>query len=274
MDACIWLLTHGVLAERIHWVMPRDSWLINRITTQPSEAFFKYSMGGMALQMKALAEAADVNDLFARLEANGQMLRIDTSRQPSMFHYATVSEGEVALLRQIAQVIRRGRVQAIESGALVFADGKQTMPENTVYVNCTASAVNPRPSMPMFQPGRIFPQLVRAPLVTFSAAVCAYLEVNYETDEQRNALCKPVPFPQSPAGWIAAMLVGLQNQMAWGQGKALRNWMRDSRLDGFGKLVASVSPDDVEKMTILNDMKQYTMAAVGNGQKLLQALKK
>jgi hypothetical protein len=269
MDACIWLLTQGVAADQLHWVMPRDSWLINRLTTQPGEAFFKYSVGGVAQQMKALAQASDVNDLFARLEASGQMFRIDTRRQPSMFHYATVSEGEVALLRQIHQVIRRGRVQALERGALVFADGRESVPENTVYVNCTASAVLPRNSEPMFQPGRILPQLVRAPLVTLSAAVCAYLEVNGQTDAQRNLLSTPVPFPRNPAGWITAMLVGLQNQMAWGQDKALRNWMRDSRLDGFGKLVASVSPGDAEKTSILAELRQYSMAAVQNGQQLM-----
>lgn len=269
MDACIWLLTHGVPASSIHWVMPRDSWLINRITTQPGEAFFKYSIGGMALQLKALAEASDVNDLFARLEASGQILRIDPQRQPSMFHYATVSEDEVSLLRQIEQVIRKGRVRSISKSGLQFDEGLHPMPDNTVYVNCSASAVLPRPNEPIFQPGRILPQLVRAPLVTFSSAVSAYVEAHYETDAQKNALCTPVPFPKNPAGWITAMLVGMQNQMAWSQDKNLRNWMREGRLDGFGKMTSSVRPDEAEKMAILGDLKHYSMAAAGNAKKLL-----
>ena len=33
MDAAIWLIGAGASADAIAWVMPRDSWLVNRITT-------------------------------------------------------------------------------------------------------------------------------------------------------------------------------------------------------------------------------------------------
>src|ERR1700730_14494884 len=29
MDACLWLLRHGVDADRLTWIMPRDSWLLD-----------------------------------------------------------------------------------------------------------------------------------------------------------------------------------------------------------------------------------------------------
>ncbi|NDG42767.1 MAG: NAD(P)/FAD-dependent oxidoreductase, partial [Betaproteobacteria bacterium] len=201
MDVGVWLLNCGVLPDAIRWVMPRDSWLVNRLTTQPGEEFFRYSIGGQVQQMKAMAEASDPVDLFERLEASGQMLRIDRTQRPRMFHYATMSEGEVQLLRQITQVIRKGRVQAIETGALVLDQGRETMDADTLYIDCTASAVEVREMAPMFQPGRILPQLVRAPLVSFSAAVCAYVEANFDDDAVKNRLCTPVPFPRSVAGY-------------------------------------------------------------------------
>jgi NAD(P)-binding Rossmann-like domain len=162
MDAAVWLLNSGATPERIHWVMPRDSWLVNRITTQPGIEFFEHSIGGIVRQLKALAEANSVNNLFERLEDCGQMLRIDTHQTPSMFHYATMSEGEVALLRQISQVIRKGRVQEIQADALRLAGGRQTMPPSTLYINCTASGVDtshPQAEMtPIFQPSLIVPK--------------------------------------------------------------------------------------------------------------------
>ncbi len=269
MDAVIFLLTSGAAPDQIHWVMPRDSWLVNRITTQPGEEFFMHSMGGAAQQMKAIGLATSVDDMYDRLEASGQMLRIDRSRTPEMFHYATISEGEVALLRQIAQVIRMGRVQAIEGDALVFTQGKHTMPKDTLYINCTASAVKPRASMPMFQPGRIVPQLSRAPLISLSAAICAYVEVHYANDEEKNQLCTPVPFPRNPAGFIASTMTNAANQMRWSQDKALRAWMRESRLDGFGKLASTVGPTDTEKMAIFAQLKEYSMLAGQNARKLM-----
>jgi hypothetical protein len=270
MDAVIFLLTRGAAPDQIHWVMPRDSWLVNRLSTQPGEEFFLHSMGGATAQMKAIALATSVDDMYARLEASKQMLRIDRSRKPEMFHYATISEEEVALLRQVTHVIRQGRVQAIETEALVFAPGKHTMPKHTLYINCTASAVKPKASEPMFQPGKIVPQLSRAPLISFSAALCAYVEAHYTSDEEKNALCTPVPFPRNPAGFIASTMTNAANQMRWGQDKTLRAWMRESRLDGFGKLASTVRPTDTEKMAILVQLKEYSMGAASNAKRLMQ----
>jgi NAD(P)-binding Rossmann-like domain len=269
MDVAVWLLNCGAPPESIQWVMPRDSWLINRITTQPTEEFFAHSIGGVAKQMKAIAEATSVEDLFDKLEASGQMLRIDRSHKPSMFHYATMSEGEVQLLRQIKNIIRKGRVQAIDDDALVLAEGRAAMPQGTLYINCTASGVEPRANEPMFQPGKIVPQLLRAPLVTFSAAVCAYVEVHYDDDKTKNAICSIVPFPRNIAGYVASTITNMTNQVRWSQDKKLRNWMTNSRLDGFSKMTASIEEDEHDKIAILEELRENGMAAMGNAKKLM-----
>jgi hypothetical protein len=129
--------------------------------------------------------------------------------------------------------------------------------------------VHPRPGHAIFQPGRITPQLVRAPLVTFSAAVCAYVEARYADDDAKNLLCTPVPFPRDVAGYIAATLTSLSNQMRWSQDKPLRAWMRESRLDGFGKMTASVDPADTARQAMLAELRQLAMAAAFNGRRLL-----
>lgn len=274
MDVGVWLLGCGAPAESISWIMPRDSWLINRLTTQPGEEFFQHSIGGMAQQLKAIAQAANIEDLFLRLEACGQMLRIDRQQTPTMFHYATISEGEVQILRQITQVIRKGRVRAIECEAVVLEQGRQAMPRGTLYIDCTASAVKTtdggyKAPEPMFQPGKIVPQLVRAPMVTFSAAVCAYVEAHYDDDATKNKLCTPVPFPRNLAGWVQSTMGNMANQVAWSSDKSLRDWMRDTRLDGFGKLTSNLSADEAVKLATLADIRQYGMGAMGNMKRLL-----
>ncbi|NJS37203.1 MAG: NAD(P)-binding protein, partial [Brachymonas sp.] len=269
MDVGVWLLSNGVAPEAISWVMPRDSWLVNRVTTQPGEEFLCSPSAAQAKQLEALASATNVDDFFERLEAAGQMLRIDESVRPTMFHIATMSEGEVQLLRQIKQVIRKGRVQEITATGLTLDQGTVSMPENTLYINCSASAVEYKKSQPIFQSGKIVPQLVRAPLVSFSASLIAYVEAHYASDEQKNQLCHPVPFPHQMQGYIATCLFNMMNQMSWGQDKALRNWMRESRLDGFGKLVASVDPSDQEKIAVLMQLKNLGPAAAANAQKLM-----
>ena len=75
MDACLWLLANGVEPDEITWIMPRDSWILDRANIQPGE-FFGHSLLSGAKQMEAIAGAASVDDLFARTNASGLLLRL------------------------------------------------------------------------------------------------------------------------------------------------------------------------------------------------------
>lgn len=269
MDACIWLLQAGADPTRIQWVVPRDSWLINRVTTQPAPEFFHQSIGGQVALMKALGEATSIEDLFLRLEAAGNLLRIDPTRTPSMFHLATVSEREVLELRRIQHVIRLGRVQALEAGRMVLDQGSVAVEPGTLFIDCTASAVEPRPHQPVFQGERIVLQMLRLPQPAFSAALTAYVEAHYGSDAEKNKLCASVPFPHTLQDYPRSVMVGMWNQAQWSQDPALRQWVRESRLDGFGKLMASAPKDDAAKQAVIAAFREQAMAAMANIPRLL-----
>lgn len=264
MDAAVWLLKNGVPPETIQWVVPRDSWLQNRLHTQPGLDFFEHSIGGEAEKMAAFAQAKNIDELFLRLEAAGQMLRIDPDHTPTMYHYATISTAEVELLRTIPHVIRKGRVQEIGKDFMTLEHGRLAMPEDTLYVDCTASAVTPRSNRPVFQGGRISVQLLRAPLVALSAAITAYVEVHGGDEERKNALCVPVPFPQDLAGYAKATQISMMNQFQWAQDKAMRQWIRNSRLDGFGKMVGQLDKTDSARRAVMERLRTNSMAAMMN----------
>lgn len=268
MDAAVWLLRLGATPESIQWVMPRDSWLLNRLQTQPGLEFFNDSMGGEADKLAAFAESKSMQEVFLRLESLGQVLRIDPAQNPTMFHYATISTGEVALLRTIKQVIRKGRVRSIERDSMVLAQGEMAMDPGTLYVDCTASAVTHRTGGPVFKEDRILIQLLRAPLVALSAALTAYVEVHGGGEGNKNKLCTPVPFPESLAGYARATHASMMNQYHWSQDKALRQWIRNSRLDGFGKMIADLDKTDTEKWAVMGRLRTNAMAAIANMPKL------
>ena len=138
------------------------------------------------------------------------------------------------------------------------------MPEDTLYIDCTASAVEKRPAVPIFQPGRIVCQLVRAPQPAFSAALVAYVEARFPDDQTRNALCGTVPFPDRPEDYPRTILANLRNEGAWGKQPELRAWIRSSRLDGFGKIVDAVTPEDQEKMAVLGRIRDAARPAFVN----------
>ena len=271
MDAGVWLIHAGADPNAIAWVMPRDSWLVNRVTTQPAPEFFNEAIGGQADQMQAFAEATSTADLFLRLEACGAVLRIHRDQTPAMFHLATITPGEIDVLRKIEHVIRKGRVQAIEADHLLLDKGRVPMAADTLYIDCTASAVEPRPLQPIFQGHKLVLQLVRLPQPAFSAALVAYVEAHYGDDKEKNRLCGTVPFPHTLADYARSTLANMGNQFQWSQDKVLRQWIRDSRLDGFGKLMSGIDPQDTAKLATVARLRDNAMAAMANLPKLIAA---
>ena len=271
MDACIWLLQSGTPADAITWVMPRDSWVVNRLSTQNGPDFFKEAIGGQADQMQAFAEARSIEDLYLRLEACGALLRIDPGRMPTMFHLATLSQAEVEVLRQIRDIVRLGRATAIDADGMQLEQGHVAIEPGALFIDCTASAVHFKKPSLVFQGSKIVVQLLRAPLVSFSAALTAHVEAHYDDEAHKNRLCTPVPFPRTTADYPATMAANMRNQFHWGQDSALRQWMRHCRLDAFGRLAGGVDKADAEKQALLARLKAQAQAAAANLPRLLAA---
>ncbi|HEX6241862.1 MAG TPA: FAD/NAD(P)-binding protein, partial [Polyangiales bacterium] len=76
IDACLWLLERDVPPAAIRWIRPRDTWLHNRARLQPATLGPVLLESGAA-QMEEAARALSLDDLFLRLEARGELLRID-----------------------------------------------------------------------------------------------------------------------------------------------------------------------------------------------------
>ena len=114
VDACTWLLDNDVAPDRIRWVRPRDHWFHHRRHFQPLDLVGE-NMEAISLDAKAAAEAADIDDLFDRLEASGRLVRIDPSARATMYRITMLSPSEIDPLRQIDDVVRLGRVRSDRS---------------------------------------------------------------------------------------------------------------------------------------------------------------
>ncbi|MEM9921644.1 MAG: NAD(P)/FAD-dependent oxidoreductase [Bacteroidota bacterium] len=272
IDACLWLLEQQVDPDKITWIVSRDAWLIDRMNTQPTLQFFEQSVGSMASQFEAVAQATSVADLFERLEAVGVLVRLDPDVKPKMFHGATVSQMELRELRRIKNVVRMGRVQSIEKEQIVLAHGSIPTSINHIHVDCSASAITNLNIVPIFTDNLITPQTVRPYQPVFSAAFIAHVEATYETDEAKNELCAVVPLPNHDTDWIRTVSVQLLNQYRWSQDRSIRHWLRDNRLDGFSKLLRSIDREDAPKQAILKRLRESIMPAAMNIQRLMEEI--
>jgi hypothetical protein len=120
IDACLWLLENGTSPDAITWIMPRDAWYLNRAFVQPGEDFFAQSYGSFATQLEAVAAGNSVDEVLANLAASGQLLRLDESITPTMFHGAIMSQSEIVELSKIKRIVRMGRVQRVERDQIVL----------------------------------------------------------------------------------------------------------------------------------------------------------
>lgn len=232
MDACLWLLKNDVDPDLIQWIMPRDSWMLDRKNIQPGE-LFENTASGFAKQIAAAAESTSMEDLFQKVNATGQLLRFDDSVWPTMYRCATVTTQELDELKRIKQIIRKGRVSTITPEKIQLDKGELLIDDKTVVVDCSADGLERRPVVPIFDDKQMTLQAVRTCQQVFSAAFLAHIELSISGDEEKNTICNVVPHPDNHIDFMRTTLSNTLNGAIWSQYPELQEWLANSRLDGF-----------------------------------------
>ncbi len=271
MDACLWLLAQGVPPRALRWIMPRDSWLLDRARIQPGAQFMQAIGAGLVAQGRAIAAATSIDDLFDRLAACGQLLRLDDRVRPTMFRCATVTQAELEQLRRIEDVVRLGRVQRIDERALVLDGGSLPTHPDTLFVDCTADGLERRPALPIFDGARLTLQSVRTCQQVFSAALAAHVEAAYPDDAMRNALCVPVPHPDSDLDWLRTTIANDRNNLRWAEDPELEKWLANARLQLFRKLFPALPAEPRARADALERMRAVSRAQNSKLEELLKA---
>ena len=246
IDTCLWLLGRGVSPNDITWIMPRDSWLVNRIYTQPAPEFADDYLKHLETQFNSIDQARSVEDLFDRLEAGGNLLRMDANVQPTMYRCATVSEKEITHLRNIKNIVRKGRVYRIDEAKIELEHGAISTSSSTLHIDCTADGLEKRPSTSVFHDEKITLQSVRPCQQVFSAAFIGHIEAAYNDAATKNALCKPVPHPDTDLDWLHITRDFCKAERLWGSDPDLVNWLMGSRLNWVWRMGPALPTDSRE----------------------------
>ena len=268
MDACLWLLEGGVPPEAIRWIRPRDAWLLDRAFQQPLD-LVTWLIEGASLCLEAAAHAEDITDLFGRLEACGQLVRLDPAVEPTMYRCATVSQDELGHLRRIKNVVRLGRVVHIAPDRIVLEEGSIPTDGGQVHVDCSADGLRRSPARPVFAGGRITLQQIRTCQAAFNAALIGYVEASRHDDAEKNLLCPPNPYPDTAADWIPATRTAQRALNLWLGDADVSAWMERARLNAARGIGAHHA--DLRMQTALTRMFANAEPGVANLEKL-QAL--
>jgi hypothetical protein len=250
-DACMWLSDNDVQPDRIRWIRPRDAWFYDRKHFQPLEQVGAI-MEGNALDAEAGADAADVDDLFERLEASGRLVRIDPAWPATMYRGTMLSAPELVALRQIEDVVRLGKVLRIEADRIVLEHGETKTDRDVVHVDCTALGLNNAPATPIFQPGRIVLQQVRHLSPCFNAALVGFVEAHRDDDVEKNRLCPPNPYPSSVDDWPRMISRTWRTEGRLLSEPDVSAWIAESRLNLLRAL-----PEHAEEPSVQTAVERY-----------------
>ena len=204
------------------------------------------------------------------MEEAGIWLRIDPEIMPTMIHGATLSVHELEALRRIKDIVRLGRVRAIEPDLLLMSGGEVPAPNGSLYIDCTASALQYSGDPgPVFTEDRIGIQMVRLYQPAFSAAMIAKIESLECSLKEKNAMARPVDMTDSVKSWVERQIAGGMNQFAWAQHPDIKPWISNCRLDAFGRAARDVDRNDPEAKAIFASIQAHMMPSMANIQKLL-----
>ena len=260
VDACLWLMANGVDPKDISWIMPRDSWFLERGGLQPGPEFAEKAAATVAGNRRAVMSALSFEDLFLRLENLGQLIRLDKNVWPTMYRCATISTAELEQIKRIETIIRQGRVVSINTNKVALEQGSYDPIQDTLYVDCTADALAKLEPVPVFNGKHIVLQPIRHCQQVFSAAFIAHIEASYEDEKAKNALCRVIPHPNKTIDYLVTSFQSQQNALRWEREPKTAQWLKQARLDWFGKFLPSPPEDPVELAEYSNEIRVLTEA--------------
>ena len=244
MDTCCWLLDNGVDPDRIRWIRPRDPWLFDRVFMQPLELVGSY-MQMQARWVEAAAVAQDAADFAHRLEDAGVFVRLDPSVEPQTWRGATISMGEIGVLRTIQRVVREGRVRRVGPHSVQMDGGEIPSTPQEVYVDCTAAGVRPTQPRPVFDRDRIVLQYVTIGIVPWSMATVGAVEATREDSAEKNRLCPPLTFSADASHMLQTAYTGMLGLIARGSEPDLGSWTEGCRLNPAAGALSRLDDPDV-----------------------------
>ena len=140
-----------------------------------------------------------------------------------MYRCATVTQAELEQLRRNSNIVRKGRVKSVAKGQMVMDEGQVSLPDETLFIDCSADGLERRPVQSVFSGDQLTLQAVRTCQQVFSAAFIAYCELNFTDESEKNTICTPVPHPDNHIDFLRTTLSNAMNKWSGVSIRTCRN---------------------------------------------------
>jgi hypothetical protein len=230
MDAVGWLLDNGTPPDAIRWIRPREPWMLNRAFFQPGDGIVR-TFAGIVSELEAVVESESIEQVFDQLERRDVVVRLDPSIRPSMLKGATVSLGELDQLRRVTGVVRLGHVTRIDSERIILEGGSVPTGPGQLHVHCAAPGLSDNPPQPIFTDDTILLQPITRVSLSLSAGLLGVVEASGRPTAEKNRLCPPNMWFDTPFDWMRHLLTGMRIELGWQEAPDVQAWLESSRLN-------------------------------------------
>jgi len=255
MDAVCWLLDNGTPPDDIRWIRPREPWMLNRAFFQPGEGLLT-TFAGIVLELEAMADCESIDEVFDRLEEHQVTLRLDPSIRPSTIKGATVSLGELDQLRRINGVVRLGHVTRIDSESITLEGGSVPTTLDHLHVHCASAGLSNNPPKSIFTDDTILLQPITRVSLSLSAGLIGLVEASERSTAEKNRLCPPNTWFDTPFDWVRHLLTGMRTELEWPEAPDVVAWVESSRLNLIKGL------DQSTDMSVVTDLQSRFLEAL------------
>ena len=141
----------------------------------------------------------------------------------------------------------------------MFGEGEVAIAKDAVIVHCAASGLQYRPLVPIWGPEAITLQPIRTGFPCFGAALAGYVEATCDGDDEKNRLCPPSPYSNTPADWARMQVLGNRASRSFAADPDIKAWA-DTR-----RSIRRGSPPDMVDSAELGAALQRFRTHVGPG---------
>jgi len=169
----------------------------------------------------------------------------------------TLGTWELELLRTIERVVRLGHMKSVTEKEIILDGGAIALDPGSLVVHCAASGLRYPPMVRIWQPDKIRLQTIRAGSPCFGSALAGLVEATRDDDRERNRLCSPNVFSDSPASWVQMQVRGTLATRTFGAEPDIDAWANGCALNPARETAeqrkTSTVQDAVARLTAVAD---------------------
>ena len=144
---------------------------------------------------------------------------------------ATASLGELDQLRRVDAVVRLGHVTRIDAERITLEGGSIPTSPGQLHLHCASAGLSDNPPRPIFTDDTILLQPVTRVSLSLSAGLLGFVEASGRSTSEKNRLCPPNMWFDTPFDWMRHLLTGMRTEFEWRDAPDLSAWVESSRLN-------------------------------------------